>query len=121
MNNPYYPEALYSLGEYYRVKGNFKEANLMMERLLFFYEESLVYEFKMYEEDQNEDKMCILEGKGVFNELFFKALLKFIVILLKKSLFKSGFNFTRLLLKLNPVEDPMGSLIMMDHVSLLAK
>lgn len=53
--------------------------------------------------------------------LFFRAILKFIVILLKKSLFHSSFNFTKFLLKLNPIEDPVGALIMMDHVALLAK
>lgn len=47
--------------------------------------------------------------------------MKFIVILLKKSLFKTSFNFTKLLLKLNPIDDPYGALILIDHVAILAK
>lgn len=48
--NPYHPKALYHFGEYYRLQGNFKEANLMMEKLIFLYEDSMPYEFKLFEE-----------------------------------------------------------------------
>jgi tetratricopeptide (TPR) repeat protein len=47
--NPYYPEALYDLGEYQRLQGNFKEANLMLEKMLFFYEDSLEFAFRIFE------------------------------------------------------------------------
>lgn len=122
MNNPYHPEALYALGEYFRLKGDFKEANLLMEKLLFFFEESLAYEFKIFKEDEpQEKKMCILDSESDLDLLFMRSLLKFIVILLKKSLFQTSFSFTKLLLRLNPKEDPMGGLIMIDHVAILSK
>lgn len=47
--NPYYPEALYDLGEYQRLQGNFKEANLMLEKMLFLYEDSLEFAFRIFE------------------------------------------------------------------------
>lgn len=61
----------------------------MMEKLLFFYEESMSYDFKIFKEDISDNKIYnILECKeNVFNQLFFKCLLKFMVILLKKSCF----------------------------------
>ena len=43
---------------------------------------------------------------------------KFVIILIKKSCFKSALGFTKLLLKLNPLQDPMGALIMMDHAAI---
>ncbi len=86
--NPYYPEAVYAMAEYYRLKGDFKHANFMMEKCIFFFEESLSFEFKIFKEDiKNSKEYCILEAdpKNIFNMLFFKCLLKFTVILLKKS------------------------------------
>lgn len=60
-NNPNHPEALYALGEYHRLKGSYKDANLLMEKLIFFYEESFIYDFKIFEEEElKENKMCIL-------------------------------------------------------------
>lgn len=93
-----------------------------MEKLIFFYEESLIYEFKIFEEDTSTDeKICILSCEGNYNILFFKVILKFIVILLKKSCFKTSFNFNKLLLRLNPLKDPLGSLLMIDHTAILSK
>lgn len=50
-SNPYFPGALYDLGEYYRLQGNYKEANFLLEKMMFFYEDSLSYEFKIFESD----------------------------------------------------------------------
>ncbi len=121
--NPYYPEALYSMCEYFRLQGNFKEANFLMEKLIFSYEEAFVYDFKIFEEDLKQDNYyCILKyDENIFNQILFKALLKFIVILLKKSCYQTAFEFTKLLLRLSPVEDPMGALVMIDHTALIAK
>ena len=48
----------------------------------------------------------------------FKMVFKFIIILTKKSCYKSALEYCKLLLKLNPVRDPLGALIMMDHLCL---
>lgn len=63
----------------------------------------------------------MLNVSGDYEKLFLKSILKFTLILLKRSCYKVSLNFTKLLLKLNPVDDPMGSLIMIDHVAILAK
>jgi nitrogen regulatory protein PII len=57
--NPYYPEALYDLGEYQRLQGNFKEANLMLEKMLFLYEDSLEFAFRVF-----ESNISITKTKG---------------------------------------------------------
>lgn len=110
------------MGEYFRTQGDYKEANQFMEKLLFFYEDSMAYDFKIFEEEEKTvKKMCLLKAGPEYNTLFFRAILKFTLILLKKSCFRTSFSFTKFLLKLNPVEDPMGAVMMVDHVAILAK
>lgn len=48
-SNPYFPEALYDLAEYQRLQGNFQQANLLLEKMLFFYEDSLDFSFRLFE------------------------------------------------------------------------
>ena len=43
--NPFHIEALYDVSEYFRIKGDYKQANEMMEQLLYIYEESFGYDF----------------------------------------------------------------------------
>ena len=133
--NPYFPEALYDIGEYYRLKGNFKEANFMLEKLVFFYEDSFPYEFRLFE--SNASKMNMQpEGAEEIPELVrhqrrvvnyrsnswslmpFKAIFKFLAILTKKSCYRSALEFSKVLLRLDPLTDPMGALLMVDHVSI---
>lgn len=117
MINPYYPEALYNMAEFFRLKGNYKDANYLMEKLLFFYEECFTFEFKIFD----EDNCCILDqNHNSLTSLFFKALFKFMIILAKKGCYKSALEYAKLLLKLNPLDDPMGALLMIDHFALSA-
>lgn len=118
--NPYFPEALYDLGEYFRLNGKFKEANFMLEKLLFFYEESFSFEFNIFGSEGGP--VCFLDySKNIFNEILFRALLKFLLILSKKACYKASLEYNKLLLKLNPFDDPMGALIMIDHSALSAQ
>jgi hypothetical protein len=118
--NPYFPEALYDLGEYFRLNGKFKEANFMLEKLLFFYEESFSFEFNIFGSEGGP--ICFLDhSKNIFNEILFRALLKFLLILSKKACYKAALEYNKLLLKLNPFDDPMGALIMIDHSALSAQ
>lgn len=60
-SNPYFPEALYDLGEYLRLKSNYKDANYNLEKMMFFYENSFNYEFKIFESnlEPNQDSICL--------------------------------------------------------------
>jgi hypothetical protein len=120
MINPFFPEALYDLGEYFRLNGKFKDANFMLEKLLFFYEESFTFEFNIF--DNEGGPICFLDySKNIFNKILFRALLKFLLILSKKACYKAALEYNKLLLKLNPFDDPMGALIMIDHSALSAQ
>lgn len=142
-SHPYFPEALYDLGEYQRLQGNFKEANLLLEKMLFFYEDCFDFSFRIFEsnieaipgstagaqplpETLASSTPELLAHKrhyldwnvNTWTDLFFRLVFKFVVILVKKSCFRSALGFTKLLLKLDPLRDPMGALIMLDHAAL---
>lgn len=55
---------------------------------------------------------------NTWTDLFFRLLFKFVIILVKKSCFRAALCFTKLLLKLEPLRDPMGALVMLDHVAI---
>lgn len=55
---------------------------------------------------------------NAWTDLFFRLLFKFVIILVKRSCFRSALGFTKLLLKLDPLRDPMGALVMLDHVAM---
>ncbi len=96
----------------------------MMEKCIYFFEESLVYDFKLFKENiKNTKEYCILEcdEANVFDLLFLKTILKFIVILLKRSCYKSAWEYNKMLIRLNPFKDPVGALIMIDHTALIAR
>lgn len=42
------------------------------------------------------------------------------LILNKKACYKAAFEFNKLLLKLNPFDDPVGALLMIDYTALSA-
>ena len=49
------------------------------------------------------------------------GLKKFIDILGKKGCFKAALEYNKFLLKLNPIEDPVGALLTLDYYALSAK
>jgi hypothetical protein len=53
--------------------------------------------------------------------LLFHVVFKFLDILSKKGCYRSAFEYNKFLLKLNPLADPLGSLIMIDYTALCAK
>jgi len=42
--NPFHAEALYDMGEFFKIQGNFKDANSLLENLLYFYEDCFSYD-----------------------------------------------------------------------------
>ena len=43
--NPNHPLALFAMAEYYRLKNDHSNTNLLLEKILYLYEESFIYEF----------------------------------------------------------------------------
>lgn len=118
--NPYHIDALYDIGDFFRLQGNFKEANRLLERILFLYEDCFSNEFKqIFEDVQNQYALSFDDTP--YNKTLFYSLLKFIDILGKKGCFKAALEYNKFLLKLNPSEDPIGALLCLDYYCISSK
>jgi len=118
--NPFHIDCLYDVGDYFRLKGDFKQANSLLEQILFLYEESFGYEFGRLL--SNEAKNIVLSwDHNKFSKALFLTLVKFIDILGKKACYKAALEYNKFLVKLNPLMDPVGGLLILDYNSISAR
>ena len=108
-------EALFDVAEFFRLQGNYKQANELFEKILFVFEDSMGFEFNIF-----EDSTCII-AVDEFTTILFKTLNRFIDVLNKKGCYKAAFEFNKFLVKLNPYEDPAGGLLTLDYHSISIK
>lgn len=113
--NPYQVEALFDVAEFFRLRGDYKQTNEFFERVLFVYEDSLGFEFNVFEQDD-----CLLNIDD-YSTFFFKTLNRFIDVLGKKGCYKAAFEFNKFLVRLNPYEDPAGGLLTLDYHAISIK
>ena len=115
--NPFHAEALYDLAEFFRIKGDFKKANEFLETILYVFEDSFGYEFKIF----TEYDLLLSFDHNQFSRVFFQAVSRFIDILGKKGCYKSAFEYNKFLVKLNPFHDPVGGLLTLDYNAISSK
>ncbi len=75
------------MAEYYRLKNDHSNTNLSLEKILYLYEESFIYDFQLFNETE---KRIVLDPKNELNKVFILTLYNFVDILSKKSCFKSA-------------------------------
>eukprot|EP01017_Pseudomicrothorax_dubius_P003334 TRINITY_DN10452_c0_g1_i1.p1 TRINITY_DN10452_c0_g1~~TRINITY_DN10452_c0_g1_i1.p1 ORF type:complete len:399 (+),score=66.09 TRINITY_DN10452_c0_g1_i1:249-1445(+) len=97
------------------MQSQFAEANSLLERVLFVYEDSISYDFRLL------DKRGYQLQLDQYSRPLFVALSRFLLVLTKKGCHKSAFEYAKVLLRLNPYEDPHGALILVDHHALTAR
>ena len=118
--NPFHIDCLFDVGDYFRLKGDFKQANALLEQILFLYEESFGYEFGRLL--TNEAKNIVLSwDHNKFSKSLFMTLVKFIDILGKKACYKAALEYNKFLVKLNPLMDPVGGLLILDYNAISAR
>jgi hypothetical protein len=86
----------------------------MLEQILFLYEDSFSYEFAQIFSDY-ENKFCLAYQDNPYGRTFFNTLLKFVDMLGKKGCYKAALEYNKFLIKLNPLEDPIGGLLFLDY------
>ena len=102
------------------MKGDFKQANALLEQILFLYEESFGYEFNQLL--INEAKNLVLSwDHNKFSKSLFMTIVKFIDILGKKACYKAALEYNKFLIKLNPIMDPVGGLLILDYNAISAR
>jgi hypothetical protein len=107
-----------------RLHNHVKDANHLLEQIMFLYEDSFVYEFDIFsnELDVVNRKRVILDFEfNRYTRIFFRSVFKLISILSKKGVYRTALEFNKLLLKMNPVQDPLGSMLYIDYNALCAK
>lgn len=118
--NPFHIDCLYDVGDYFRLKGDFKQANALLEQILFLYEESFSYEFGALL--NREAKNIVLSwDHNKFSKSLFLTIVKFIDILGKKACYKAALEYNKFLIKLNPLLDPVGGLLILDYNAISAR
>lgn len=86
-HHPVHCEALYDVSEFFRLKGDYKNANELLERLLYIYEESIGYYFNQVID--NTIPTTELEINP-YSKTLFMTLFKFTDILAKKGCYRTA-------------------------------
>ncbi|CAD8078265.1 unnamed protein product [Paramecium primaurelia] len=109
--NPSHCEAQFDVSEYFRLKGDYKEANELLERLLYIYESSLGFGFNKFFEDAS---INLEIEENAHSKVFLMSLFKFTDVLTRKGCYKAALEFSKILLKFCPTKDPYGSIFLID-------
>ncbi|CAD8157406.1 unnamed protein product [Paramecium octaurelia] len=116
--NPSHCEAQFDVSEYFRLKGDYKQANELLERLLYIYESSLGYGFNKFFEDAS---INLEIEDNIHSKVFLMSLFKFTDVLTRKGCYKAALEFSKILLKFCPTRDPCGALFLLDCNALKAQ
>ncbi len=116
-DNGHHIEALFDVADLMRTQGDYKQANQLLENILFLYEDSLGFEFNIFDEDD----VILSYDDSQFNKHFFLAVNRFINILGKKGCYRTALEFNKFLVRLNPYDDPTGALLTLDYNSISSK
>lgn len=104
-------DALYNVGEFLRLKGDYKQADVLIQKIIYIYEQSCLYEIGlMLKENHPQNKFAYNRNSTAF----FMSLFKFIDILGKKGCYKSALEYNKFLLKLN-LDDPTACILCLDY------
>ena len=109
---PYHIDSLLQLSEVFKINGDSSMATEMVERAVYCFEMCFHTLFNPCLGACTMDYKCF-ENRGLFI-----ALLRYSLILGQKGCWRTALEFTKVLLGLDPDEDPMGTLLVMDFFAL---
>ncbi|KDQ27547.1 hypothetical protein PLEOSDRAFT_1056068 [Pleurotus ostreatus PC15] len=111
---PWHADTLLQLAEVYRHREEYAQAVDFVDRALFTYERSFVGAFSF------TNGMNRLDFDYVENRPFFLAVHRQVIDLQRRGCVRTAFEFARLLLSLDPWEDPHGAFFHLDFLALKA-
>ncbi len=115
--HPGHVDSLYAIGEFLRLQGNYRDADALIQKVIYIYEMAAPYELGTFVRDQVSKFQLHYDE---YSTSFFMSLFKFMDILGKKGCFKAALEYNKLLLKLN-MGDPTACLLCMDFNAISAK
>jgi tetratricopeptide (TPR) repeat protein len=110
---PYHVEALVRLSESYELMGEPERCVHLLERAIYILEGAWPANFKPF------DGSCRLRFEQGSNYLLFVVLFRYSHALLRRGLYQTSLQVTKLLYNLDWESDPMGTLLYMDSVAIL--
>ncbi|KAI9005909.1 transcriptional repressor TCF25-domain-containing protein [Gaertneriomyces semiglobifer] len=113
--NPYHVDSLLLMSEVFKHSGDHAMASEMVERAIFAFEKSFHTLFNL------ATGACRLSYLRFENRAFHLALFKHINYLARRGCWRTAFEFARVLLSLDPEDDPLGTLQSIDFYALNAK
>ncbi|EME29170.1 Transcription factor 25 [Galdieria sulphuraria] len=113
--HPYHVEALVRLSESYALMGEPERSVNLLERAIYILEGAWPANFKPFR------GTCRLKFEQGSNYLLFVVLFRYSHALIRRGLYQTSLQVVKLLYNLDWEHDPMGALLYMDTVSILAR
>ena len=115
--NPEHVDSLYSIGEFLRLQGNYREADNLIQRVIYIYEMAGGYDLLEFIKEPFIKKYIVYDQYSIS---FFMSIFKFIDILGKKGCFRTALEYNKFLLKIN-MNDPTACLLSIDFNAISSK
>ncbi|RHZ78146.1 hypothetical protein Glove_167g94 [Diversispora epigaea] len=113
--NPYHIDSLLQISDIYKMSDDHAMSSEFIERALYAFEKSFHIKFNI------SKGISRLSYNKFENRAFFLALFRQIQSLSRRGCWQTSFEFSKLLLSLDPVNDPLCVLHIIDYIGLKAK
>ncbi|KAJ1919233.1 hypothetical protein H4219_002083 [Mycoemilia scoparia] len=114
--NPYHVDALLQQSEIIKqTGGDFGQAGELIERALFSFENAFLAQFNP------TSGSCRLDFRYYENRSFYLTLSKQVQFLMRRGCWRTAFEFNKMLISLDPEEDPTSALLIHDFLALKSK
>jgi tetratricopeptide (TPR) repeat protein len=115
--NPEHVDSLYDVGEFLRLQGNYRDADNLIQRVIYIYEMAGGYELSEFIKESFTKKYLVYDETS---KSFFMSLFKFMDILGKKGCYRTALEYNKFLLKIN-LNDPTACLLCIDFNAVSGK
>ncbi|MFH4979642.1 hypothetical protein AB6A40_006351 [Gnathostoma spinigerum] len=111
---PYHLDSLLVMAEYLRMQEDFQQARDLIERGIFCCESALAPRFQLTNYDHR------IDYNDFENRAFFLLLNRYLRDSVKRCCFTTAFNVAKLVFSLDPVNDPLAVLLVIDSIAIRA-
>ena len=115
--HPEHVDSLYAIGEFLRLQGNYRDADNLIQRVIYVYEFAGGYDLQEFIKLDIVKKYVDYDN---YSTSLFMSLFKMMDILGKKGCFRAALEYNKYLLKIN-IEDPTACLLSIDFNAISSK
>lgn len=115
--HPEHVDSVYAVGEFLRLQGNYRDADNLIQRVIYIYEMAASYDLNEFIKSEMVNKQIVYD---TYSTSLFMSLFKFMDILGKKGCYRAALEYNKFLLKIN-LNDPTACILCIDFNSISAK